>query len=166
MSMVEHLHFEQATEKDIPLILQFIHELAKYEKALDRVSATEERLRTTLFGPRQYAEALIVRENDEAVAFALYYFSYSSFSARPGLYLEDIFVRPSARKVGIGRQLIGFLAHKALELDCVRMEWSVLNWNAQAICFYNKLSAEPVNDWTVFHLSEDKMAALTNEIMA
>lgn len=152
------LRIEQATEEDIPLILSFIRELARYERALDRVSASEESLRATLFGPRPYAQAVIARENGEAVAFALYYFSYASFSARPGLYLEDIFVRPSARESGIGRQLIAFLAHKAVQLDCVRMEWSVLNWNEQAIRFYKKLAAEPINDWTVFHLSSAKMA--------
>lgn len=164
MATLRQLRIEQATEEDIPLILSFIHELARYERALDRVSATEESLRKTLFGPRPYAEAVIARENGEAVAFALYYFSYASFSARPGLYLEDIFVRPRARKSGIGRQLITFLAHKALELDCARMEWSVLNWNEQAIGFYKKLSAEPINDWTVFHLSREKMAQLTKVV--
>ena len=157
------IRIEQATQEDIPLILSFIHELARYERALDRVSATEETLRVTLFGPRPYAEAVIARENGEALAFALYYFSFASFSARPGLYLEDIFVRPSARDSGIGRQLIAFLAHKAIELDCARMEWSVLNWNEQAIRFYQKLSADPITDWTVFHLSREKMAQLTKQ---
>lgn len=157
------LRIEQAVEEDIPLILVFIKELAKYEKALDRVSATEEGLRRTLFGPRPYAEAAIVRENEEPVAFALYYFSFISFSALPGLYLEDIFVRAGARESGIGRQLMTYLARKAIERNCARMEWSVLNWNQQAIRFYEKLSAEPVNDWTVFHLSNDKMAELTRD---
>jgi GNAT superfamily N-acetyltransferase len=159
------LLIEEATEKDTALILSFIQELAQYERALDRVSATEESLRLTLFGPRPYAEAVIARENGEAVAFAIYYFSYTSFSAQPGLYLEDVFVRPLARKSGIGRQLIAFLAQKAIELDCARMEWSVLNWNEQAIRFYKKLFAEPVNDWTVFHLSREKMEQLTKDAL-
>jgi GNAT superfamily N-acetyltransferase len=165
MVTLGQLQIEQATADDAPLILSFIHELAEYERALDRVSATEESLRITLFGPSPYAEAVIARQNGEAVAFALYYFSYTSFSARPGLYLEDIFVRPLARASGIGRQMITFLAKKALALDCARMEWSVLNWNEQAISFYKNLSAEPVNDWTVFHLSREKMAQLTKDAM-
>jgi GNAT superfamily N-acetyltransferase len=155
------LRIEVAVESDIPLILAFIKELAEYERALDRVSATEEGLRVTLFGPRPYAEAVIARENDEPVAFALYFFSYTSFSALPGLYLEDIFVRPAARKSGIGRRLMAFLAQKAIESNCARMGWSVLNWNQEAINFYEKLLAEPVNDWTVFHLSREKMTELT-----
>jgi GNAT superfamily N-acetyltransferase len=160
-----HLQIEKATAEDTPLILSFIHELAKYERALDRVSANEESLRVTLFGPRPYAESVIARENGEAVAFALYYFSYTSFSARPALYLEDIFVRPKARESGVGHQLIAFLAKKAIEADCARMEWSVLNWNEQAIRFYKNFSAEPVNDWTVFHLSREKMAQLANDAL-
>lgn len=156
------IHIEQAVEADIPLILAFIQELAQYERAQDRVSATEERLRVTLFGPRPYAEAVIARENQKPVGFALYYFSYTSFSARPGLYLEDIFVRPAARGSGIGFQLIRFLAQKAIERNCARMEWSVLNWNEQAIRFYEKVSAEPVLDWTVFHLAAEKMARLVS----
>lgn len=156
------IRIEQAVEADIPLILAFIHELAQFERALDRVSATEESLHVTLFGPRPYAEAVIARQNDKPVAFALYYFSYTSFSAQPGLYLEDIFVRLEGRGLGIGRQLIVFLAQKAIERNCARMEWSVLNWNEQAIRFYEKVSAEPVLDWTVFHLSKEKMAQLVS----
>ncbi len=157
------LRIEQATEEDVPLILKFIKELAEYERALDRVSATEEGLRVTLFGPKSYAEAIIARESDEPVAFALYYFSYTSFSAQPGLYLEDIFVRPAARELGLGRKLITFLAQKAIERNCARMEWSVLNWNELAIRFYQRLSAEAVDDWTVFHLSREKLAKLAAE---
>ncbi len=157
------LRIKQATEGDVPLILRFIRELAQHEKALDRVSATEEGLRATLFGPRPYAEAVIAYEDHEAIAFAIYFFSYTSFSALPGLYLEDIFVRPAARGLGVGRQLFAFLAQRAIDRNCARMEWSVLNWNQQAIRFYEKLSAEPVQDWTVFHLSREKLAQLTTE---
>jgi GNAT superfamily N-acetyltransferase len=157
------LRIKQATKEDVPLILTFIRELAQHERALDRVSATEEGLLVTLFGPRPYAEAIIAYENDEPVAFALYFFSYTSFSALPGLYLEDIFVRPATRGFGIGRQLFAFLAQRAIERNCARMEWSVLNWNETAIGFYEKLSAEPVHDWTVFHLSKEKMAQLSNQ---
>jgi GNAT superfamily N-acetyltransferase len=156
------LRIKQATKDDVPLILMFIRELAQHERALDRVSATEEGLLVTLFGPRPYAEAVIAYKNDEPVAFALYFFSYTSFSAMPGLYLEDIFVRPAARGLGVGRQLFAFLAQRAMERNCARMEWSVLNWNEPAIRFYEKLFAEPVHDWTVFHLSKENVAQLAN----
>jgi len=155
------LRIKQATVEDVPLILTFIRELAQHERALDRVSATEEGLRLTLFGSRPYAEAVIAYQNNEPVAFALFYFSYTSFSALPGLYLEDIFVRPTARGSGVGRALFAFLAQKAIEGNCARMEWSVLNWNQMAIRFYEKLDAEPVRDWTVFHLSREKLGQLT-----
>ena len=163
MSARALLRIKPATEEDVPLILTFINELAQYERGLDRVSATEEGLRITLFGPRPYAEAVIAYKDDEPVAFALYFFSYTSFSALPGLYLEDIFVRPSARGFGVGRQLFAFLAQKAIERNCARMEWSVLNWNEPAIGFYRKLYAEPVDDWTVFHLSRERLAQLAIE---
>lgn len=164
--MVERspLRIRQATEEDVPLILKFIRELAQHERSLDRVSATEEALRVTLFGPRPYAEAVFAYEGDEPVAFALYFFSYTSFSALPGLYLEDIFVRPDARGFGIGRRLLAFLAQRAVERNCARMEWSVLNWNEAAIGFYEKLFAEPVHDWTVFRLSKEKMAQLAKTV--
>ena len=161
MSTRAELRIEQAVEEDTPLILAFIRELAQYERVLEEVSATEEGLRVTLFGPRPYAEAVIVREDDQPVAFALYYFSYTSYSALPCLYLEDIFVRPTARGLGIGRELIAFLAQKAIARNCARMEWSVLNRNEPAIRFYENLSAEPAREWTVFRLSRAKMAMLT-----
>lgn len=154
------LRIEQATKEDVPLILTFIRELAQHERALDRVSATEEGLRVTLFGPSPYAEAVIAYENDEPVAFALYFFTYTSFAALPGLYLEDIFVRPATRGLGVGFQLFAFLAQRAVERNCARMEWSVLNWNESAIRFYEKLSAEPVQDWTVFRLTRKQLAQL------
>jgi GNAT superfamily N-acetyltransferase len=154
------LQIKQATEEDVPLILAFIRELAQYERALDRVTATEDGLRLTLFGSRRYAEAVIAYQNNEPVAFAIYFFSYTSFSALPSLYLEDIFVRPAARRFGIGRELFAFLAQRAIERNCARIEWSVLNWNEPAIRFYEKLNAEPVLDWTVFHLPREKLGQL------
>ena len=163
MAARSQLLIKEATKDDVPLILTFIRELAQHERAIDRVSATEEGLRLTLFGPRPYAEAIIAYEHNEPVAFALYFFSYTSFSALPGLYLEDIFVRPAARGSGVGRQILTFLARRAIEHDCARMEWSVLNWNEPAIHFYEKLLAEPVHDWTVFRLSKDKMAQLAKQ---
>lgn len=162
--MVEHagLRIEAATEEDVPLILAFIRELAEYERELDRVTATEEILRKTLFGAKPDAECVIAYESDAPVAFAIYFFIYSSFSALPNLYLEDIFVRPASRGSGVGRQLFAFLAQRAGERGCGRMEWAVLNWNEPAIAFYERLGAEPVRDWTVFRLNKEEMEKLAN----
>ncbi len=154
------LRIEEATEEDVPMILRFIRELAEYERGLDRVTATEDILRTTLFGDRPYAKAIIAYDGDEAVAFAIYFFSYSSFSGEPSLYIEDIFVRPATRGLGLGREIFTFLARRASEHGCGRMEWSVLNWNESAIAFYRKLGAVPVRQWTVFHLAKEELDEL------
>ena len=151
------LRIEEAREQDVPLILQFIRELAEYEKELARVIATEEILRATLFGPEPYAKTAIVYVGEEPAAFAIYFFSYSSFPGLPSLYLEDIFVRSAFRGLGVGKHLLAYLAGRAGERGCGRMEWSVLNWNAPAIGFYEKLGAAPVRDWTVFHLAKEEM---------
>jgi GNAT superfamily N-acetyltransferase len=156
------LRIEDATEGDVPLILTFIRKLAEYEKSLERVSVNEESLHATLFGPKPYAEAVIAYDNESPVAFAIYFFTYTSFSGLPSLYLEDIFVRPAARGLGIGRQLLAFLAQRARQHGCGRMEWSVVNWNEPAMAFYKKLGAEPVNDWAVFRLPKDKLEELAN----
>jgi GNAT superfamily N-acetyltransferase len=157
------LRIEQATERDVSLILNFIRQLAEYEKELARVTATEEILRATLFGPRPYAEAVIVYAGDEPAAFAIYFFSYSSFTGLPNLYLEDIFVRLGFRALGVGKELLAFLARRAGERGCGRMEWAVLNWNESAIGFYEKLGAAPVHDWTVYHLAKEEMEKLAGE---
>jgi GNAT superfamily N-acetyltransferase len=157
------LRIEEATEKDVPLILDFIRELAEYEKARERVTATEDVLRATLFGRRRYAEAVIAYRGNEPAAFAIYFFSYSSFPGLPSLYLEDIFVRPAYRGLGLGKELLAFLARRANERGCGRMEWAVLNWNEPAIGFYQKLGAEAVTDWTVFHLAKEAMEKLAQE---
>jgi len=154
------LRIEDATEADVPLILTFMRELAEYEEGLDSVSVTEEKLHATLFGPKPYVEAIIAYENDSPVAFAIYFFTYTSFAGLPSLYLEDIFVRQAARGLGIGRQLLAFLARRASQRGCARMEWSVLNWNEHAMTFYKKLGAEPVNDWIVFRLAKEKLEEL------
>lgn len=157
------MRIEQATEKDIPLILTFIRGLAEYERLADYVSATEERLRASLFGERPYAEAVLAYEDEDAVGYAMYYFTYTSFQALPGMYLEDLFVLPDARGSGIGRQLLAFLARKAVERGCCRIEWAVLNWNEPALGFYKNLGAEPMNDWTVYRLSGKELEELSRE---
>ncbi len=156
------LRIEEATSQDVPVILSFIRELAQFERCEDRLTATEETLRENLFGARPYAHALIAYIGKEAVAFAIYFFSYSSFFGGPNFYLEDILVRPAYRASGVGKELFAFLARVALKQGCGRMEWAVLNWNEQAIGFYERLGAVPVRDWTVFHLAKEEMEKLVN----
>lgn len=165
MTAETNLRIQCATEKDIPLLLKLIRGLAEYEKLSGSVSASEERLRKSLFGERPYAEAVIACEDDKPVGYAIYYFTYSSFQALPGLYLEDLFVIPESRGSGVGRRLMGWVANKAVERGCFRMEWAVLNWNEPAIGFYKSLGAEPMNEWTVYRLSGkelDEMAKTRN----
>jgi len=154
------LRIEKAKAHDLPLILHFVRELAEYEKLLDSVAATEERLRETLFGPKPSAEVLLAYDQDEPVGFAIYFFNYSTFVGRPGLYLEDLFVRPEARGKGFGRELLQHLARVAVERGCGRMEWAVLSWNQPAIGFYKRLGAEEMDDWTVFRLSGEALEDL------
>lgn len=142
-----------ATEADVPQILAFIQGLAKYEKLLHEVEATEAALRRTLFGERPYAEVLIGEVDDIAVGFALFFHNYSTFLARPGIYLEDLFVLPEHRGNGYGRALLVRLAQLAVTRECGRLEWSVLDWNEPAIRFYRRLGAVPMDEWTTFRLT-------------
>ncbi len=154
------LVIEEASEKDVLLIMKFIKGLAEYERLADRVVATEEILRETLFGKRQYVEVLIARYDDVPSGFALFFHNYSTFLARPGIYLEDLFVLPEMRGKGIGKALLARLAKLSLERNCRRLEWSVLDWNEPAIGFYKKLGAEPMSDWTVFRLMGEALERL------
>lgn len=149
----------QATADDVPTILGFIRDLAEYEKLSHQVVATEDLLRATLFGPRPAAEVLIA-EAEAPVGFALFFTSYSTFLAKPGLYLEDLFVRPSARGNGHGKQLMVALAKLCVERDYGRFEWSVLDWNEPALKFYRSLGALPQDEWTVQRLTGDALKAL------
>jgi GNAT superfamily N-acetyltransferase len=152
-----------ATEADASLILSFIRGLAEYEKLLHACVATEADLRRTLFGPRSYAEVLIARYRDEPAGFALFFHNYSTFLAKPGIYLEDLFVLPSHRRHGIGKALLVVLARLARDRGCGRLEWSVLDWNAPSIAFYKSLGAVPMDEWTVFRMTEDTIAELAEE---
>lgn len=147
---------------DVSLILQFIRGLAAYEKLLGDVEATEETLMRTLFPVgRPPAAHVVIGELDGAPAgFALYFFTYSTFLARPGLYLEDIYVEPPHRRRGLGRALLLHVAGIARELGCGRLEWSVLDWNAPAIAFYRSLGAVALDEWTVFRLAGDALRRL------
>lgn len=158
--MSADLRIEPATIRDVPLILQFIQELAEYEKLAHACVATEEDLRTQLFGPNPVAYTVIAHAGDEPAGFALYFFNFSTFLARPGLYLEDLYVKPALRKRGIGRALLAYLAQVASERGCGRMEWSVLNWNEPAIRVYRGIGAQPLEDWTVMRLTGPAISAL------
>jgi GNAT superfamily N-acetyltransferase len=149
-----------ATSADVPTILSFIRELAEYEKLLDRVTATEDLLRHTLFGPRPYAEVLVARLDDDAVGYALFFHSYSTFLARPGVYLEDVYVRPAARGNGVGKALLKAVARAARDRGCGRVEWAVLKWNTPAIEFYESLGAQPLDGWTTYRMDEAAIAKL------
>ncbi len=133
-----------ATERDVPLILEFIRELAAYERHLDRFEATEARLHETLFGAEPAASVIFAFNGDKPVGFAVFYSTYSTFAGLPGLYLEDLFVKPEARGLGVGRQLLRYLARLAKEKGCWRIEWAVLHWNETAVGFYRKLGAVPM----------------------
>ena len=144
---------EPAREQDVPLILRLIGALAEYEKLTQEVVATEATLRGTLFGPKPAAEAAIAYIGTEPAGLAVWFYNYSTFLSRPGLYLEDLFVLPEWRKRGVGRALLAHLARIAVARGCGRMEWSVLDWNEPAIRFYRSLGAQPMDQWTVFRLT-------------
>ena len=152
-----------AGERDIPVILQLIRDLADYERAPNEVIATEELLRENLFGKHPAAEVLLGEEAGEPVSFALFFHNFSTWMGRPGLYLEDLFVRPEKRGKGYGRALLVRLAQIAHERECGRMEWAVLDWNEPAIQFYRKLGSRPNHDWTIFRLTRDGIAQLARE---
>ena len=151
------MNIRTATEADVPLILYFIKALAEYERLADRVVATEDKVRSTLFGHPRFAEVLIAEEGSEAVGFALFFHNYSTFLAQPGIYLEDLFVKPEARGRGYGKALLARLATIARSRNCGRLEWAVLNWNKPSIDFYESLGAKPMNEWTVYRLTGDAL---------
>lgn len=149
-----------ATEADLPIILGLIRALADYERAPDAVVATETGLREVLFGAKPSAEVLLAFEESGPVGFAVYFHNFSTWLGRPGLYLEDLFVKPEKRGKGYGRALLERLAQIAKKRGCGRMEWAVLDWNEPAIQFYRKLGAQPMDEWTVFRLTEEGIAKL------
>lgn len=149
-----------ATPADVPLILDFIKGLADYEKLAHEVVATEESLHATLFGERPYAEVVIGEHEGEPVGFALFFHHYSTFLGRPGIYLEDLFVRPAWRGRGFGKALLTFLAKLAMERGCGRLEWAVLDWNEPAIRFYESLGAKPMDEWTVYRITGEALERL------
>jgi GNAT superfamily N-acetyltransferase len=148
---------------DVPIIAELIRGLARFEKLENEVTMTEERLASNLFGRHRYAETLIAEEAGESVGFALFFHNFSTFLAKPGIYLEDLFVVPEHRGGGVGRALLKELARLAVERDCGRLEWSVLDWNRDAIAFYERLGARPNSEWTIYRLTGEALSALGRE---
>lgn len=165
------IRIRPADEADVPIIHELIRDLAVYEKLEHEVVATEDDLRRTLFGERRHAEVLLAEQWEEAalqppvhrvLGFALFFHNYSTFLGRSGIYLEDLYVRPEARGNGIGQGLLRHLAQLAMERNCGRFEWSVLDWNEPAIRFYRRLGAVPMNGWTVFRVTGEALGSLAD----
>jgi len=160
---ISNFTIRNAIATDIPLILSFIKELAEYEKLSSEVVATEAILTESLFGERSPAEVVIGNYKNEPVAFALFFHNFSTFLGKPGLYLEDLYVRPEMRGKGIGKVLISYLANLAKKRGCGRLEWWVLDWNKSAIQFYHSIGARPMNEWTVQRVDGEALDLLAVE---
>jgi GNAT superfamily N-acetyltransferase len=161
--MSDNVRIVAATENDTPTILHMIRGLAEYEKLSDRVTATEATLREQLFGPRPAAEVCLVYVGDEPIGFAVFFWSFSTFASRPGLYLEDLFIQPKWRGRGFGRQLLVHVAKLAVARGCDRMNWAVLPWNQPAIDFYRRLGAEKVTEWEGFKIAGEAFERLARD---
>src|SRR6478736_10185261 len=160
MKEIIDFQIRPARVQDVPIILELIRDLATYERAPNEVTATDEQLVDVLFGERPVAEVLLAFEGQSPVGFAVYFYNFSTWLGRPGLYLEDLFVKPENRGKGYGRALLVELAKIARDRGCGRMEWAVLNWNEPAIEFYQALGAKPMDEWTVFRLTREEIARL------
>lgn len=157
------LSIRPATPADLPLIAQFIRDLADYEKLAHEVRFDEATLGDRLFGARPYAEVFIGEIDGTPQGFALFFHNFSTFEGRPGIYLEDLFVRPAARGSGLGKALLAHLAKLCTERDCARLEWSVLDWNSPSIGFYQSLGAKLMDEWTVMRVDGDALTALAGQ---
>lgn len=157
--MKDNLNFRNAERKDIPLILQFIKELAEYEKMLDEVVADETTLETWIFD-KQKAEVFFALENGKEVGFALFFHNFSTFLGRSGIYLEDLYVKPEYRGKGYGKAILKKLAAIAVERGCGRLEWVCLDWNKPSIDFYLSIGAKPMSDWTIYRVTGDTLTHL------
>jgi len=157
------LKIERATERDIPAIVRLVRQLAEYEKLEHAMVSREDDFRRALFGPQRNVDALMAYADDTAVGMALYFYNFSTFQGRRGIYLEDIFVEPEYRGRGIGSALLKRLARVAKEENCARMEWSVLTWNQPSIDFYHRLGAVTLDDWRIFRLSGEALERLSSD---
>ena len=160
--MSDEITIRPAAEHEVPVILQFIRDLAQYEHLEHQVVATEAMLSEVLFGQRRYAEVVFACRNGEPVGFALFFHNFSTFLGRPGIYLEDLFVRPEARGHGVGRRLLTWLAAEAVSRNCGRLEWAVLDWNEPSIQFYRSLGAVAMNEWKIFRLIGPALSQLAS----
>jgi GNAT superfamily N-acetyltransferase len=154
-----------ATPTDVPVLFDLIQALAEYEKLSHAVTGNTEALLDHLFGAKPYAEAILVESAGQAVGFALFFPNYSTFLTKPGIYLEDLFVLPEFRRKGIGKAILQYLAQLAVERDCGRLEWSVLDWNEPAIAFYEKLGASVLPDWRICRVTGDSLTQLASSIL-
>ena len=162
--MTEPITIRPAIRADVPLVLEFIRALARYERLEHEVLATEADLGEALYGERRHAEVVFACSDGKAVGFALFFHNFSTFRGRPGIYLEDLFVLPEARGRGIGRRLLAYLARTAVERRCARLEWAVLDWNEPSIGFYRGLGAVCLDEWKIFRLTGpalEQLAAVT-----
>ena len=158
--MSDTITIRPAGRDDVPLVLQFIRDLARYERLEHEVTASEAELSEALFGERPYAEVVFACDGSAPVGFALFFHNFSTFKGRPGIYLEDLYVRPEARGRGIGKRLLAHLARTAVQRRCARLEWAVLDWNEPSIGFYRSLGAVPMDEWRVFRLTGEPLALL------
>ena len=152
-----------ATVDDVPVILELIKELADYEKLSHEVMATEEMLKKSLFGERPVAEVIIADYLTKPVGFSLFFHNFSTFLGRPGIYIEDIYIKPEHRGMGIGKTILSYIATLAVERDCGRLEWCVLDWNTTTLNFYNGLGARALDEWTVCRITGDTLSKLSGE---
>ena len=157
---IDNLKIRETSEEDCGLILSFIKEIAEYEKLSDEVVATEDILKESIFNNNR-AEVVIVELDSKAVGYALYFYNFSTFNGKSGLYLEDLFIKKEFRGRGIGKEVFKFLVKKAKKEDCKRMEWSCLDWNEPSIKFYKSLGAVPMDEWTVYRLTEKEINKLS-----
>ncbi len=164
--MSDTITIRPARHDEVSLVLEFIRDLARYERLEHEVSASEPELTEALFGERRYAEVVFACREGVPVGFALFFHNFSTFKGRPGIYLEDLYVRPEVRGRGIGKRLLAHLARTAVERRCARLEWAVLDWNEPSIGFYRSLGAVPMDDWTVFRLTGSALALLAGHAPA
>ncbi len=160
VTAAQTLSIRAVREDDIDLVLAFIRELAEYEHLADQVSATSDDIHAALFGARPYAEAVLGCLDGEPCGFALFFHNFSTFLGKPGLYLEDLYVRPAARGRGLGSQMLAWLAKLALTRGCGRFEWAVLDWNEPALAVYRGLGARAADDWTIYRVTDEALAKL------
>ena len=163
MTSSKNFKIRQATEDDVSTILALIKDLADYEKLSHEVEATEDDIRQSLFGQRSVAEALIGELDGVPISFALFFYNFSTFLGKPGIYLEDLYVKPDYRSNGFGRKMLAHIARLATERNCGRFEWSVLDWNEPAIRTYDRLNARPMKEWILYRLTGDALDKLAQE---